>query len=62
MNKHERMIEMHIKRGVKILNALPDGWHYDKLATTAPVGYIWANNGVSRFDKSYESALIKINK
>lgn len=46
-------------RSTRKLDKLPDGWRCVDGATTAPVGWLWANNGESRFGGSYESALVK---
>lgn len=49
-----------IKKGVRVLNELPNGWKAIQNATNAPLGYVWVNNGKSHFSKEYEHALLKI--
>ena len=41
---------------------LPEGWKKLDGALTAPEGYYWASNGLSLFNKKYDSALIKETK
>ena len=53
-------LEYFIKKGVKVLNEMPNGWRFIQGATTAPRGYIWVNNGKSFFSKEYKHALLKI--
>lgn len=50
--------------GVRRLEALPEGWTYLRGALTAPLGWRWASNGVSRFDPrgGYEHALIRVRE
>lgn len=38
------------------LTALPKGWRY--IGKVAPVGWKWASNGKSKFDKAYRAALV----
>ena len=33
------------RENIPILDQLPDGWQFNELATTAPTGFKWANNG-----------------
>ncbi len=49
--------------GVEIVDELPEGWHVDNGALTAPTGSKWISNGGSLFwrtngRKRYESALL----
>lgn len=41
-------------------DALPTGWRLLRGASTAPVGWAWACNGLSRFDPGYRHALVII--
>ena len=43
----------------EVKDTLPNGWKKLEGALTAPNGYYWANNCKSRWDKKYESALIR---
>lgn len=47
--------------GVPRFDKLPDGWRYIDGAKTAPRGWRWASNGMSRFgrDKAYRHALVR---
>jgi len=40
---------------------IPKGWKKTIGATTAPIGYVWYNNGESRFSGKRESMLVKEN-
>ena len=40
-------------------DTLPEGWRRVKGATTAPVGWYWANNGKGLFSKEYEHGLVR---
>ena len=40
------------EQGVEVRNTLPDGWMPVQGALTAPIGYYWASNNVSRFSQS----------
>ena len=42
-----------------VCNSLPNGWKIDALALTAPKGFLWINNGKSRFGGEYISALLR---
>lgn len=57
MNKGR--LESMIARGIKVYNSIPQGWTKIDGATTQPQGYQWINNGLSRWDKNYMSALCK---
>ena len=52
-------LEQMIKRGVVVLDTLPEGWQEVKGAMTAPRGYYWAEKRVSRFSPQHKTALIK---
>ena len=41
------------------LDALPEGWRVNRKATTAPKGWVWADNGKSRFAPGFEHALVR---
>lgn len=60
--KHEAIKQALCAMGVQVLEKLPEGWRYNKYATTAPEGYKWANNGKDYFSGAYENALIKIDE
>lgn len=42
----------------RIFDAMPDGWVITEGATTAPAGFIWINNGKSRFGGEYAYGLL----
>lgn len=42
-------------------DALPEGWKRIKGATTAPVGWYWANNGKGLFSNEYKHGLVREN-
>ena len=44
---------------MKKLETLPEGWKRVEGATTAPVGWYWANNGKSHFSAEYRHALVR---
>jgi len=46
----------------KVYKTIPKGWSVTKGATTAPRGYVWINNGESRFSGKRKSALLKKKK
>lgn len=55
-------MDKEIKRKeIKRFEVLPEGWAFIKGASTAPVGYRWANNRKSRFSAEYEQALVKVD-
>ena len=39
--------------------SLPEGWHENKGAQTAPMGYVWISNGVSVFSSDYRHGLLR---
>lgn len=41
-----------------VIDSLPSGWRQIQGALTAPTGYRWVSNGVSRFSNDYQQALI----
>ena len=43
------------------LSDIPTGWRELSGATTAPVGFTWVCNGLSRFgsDRAYRNALVR---
>ena len=42
------------------LNTLPEGWNRNDKAMTAPRGWMWADNGKSRFGGGYRQALVRL--
>lgn len=50
-----------IPNGVSVVGKVPKGWRVNRGATTAPRGYVWIDNGKSRFSakRDYRHALIK---
>lgn len=48
---------------VKKINQVPKGYIKTRNTTTAPKGYAWYSNGISRFDKQgkKKSVLVKLN-
>lgn len=47
---------------VRVYDKIPDGWHINTAATTAPPGYEWINNYKNSFDPNYEHGLLHIRK
>ena len=43
-----------------IYDKMPDGWHENKGAQTAPNGYVWISNCVSVFSSEYRHGLLKL--
>ncbi len=58
----EERISYFKRIGVTFFDELPKGWKLDESGTTAPNGYAWCNNGVSRFSNQYRIALVKIDE
>lgn len=42
-----------------VYTTIPDGWKIIEGATNAPRGYVWINNGKSRFGGEYQQALYR---
>ena len=47
---------------MKTFDKIPKGWKVTEGAQTAPAGYVWINNGKSRFGGEYEQALLKTDQ
>jgi len=45
--------------GVQVYESMPDGWHENRGAQTAPRGYVWISNGVSVFSPDYRHGLLR---
>ena len=66
ISQPDSSVNSEVKQGVRkngsmfsYVDRLPDGYTYDKNATTAPLGYRWASNNKSRFSGERESILVK---
>lgn len=44
---------------IPVYTTIPDSWRIDEGATTAPRGYVWINNGKSRFGGEYQQVLYR---
>ena len=62
MNKTERRIAFFKREGVKFLDTMPEGWRINRLATNAPHGYVWINNGKPLLSGEYDNALLKTTR
>lgn len=54
-------VEYWQKRGVNIYAELPKGWRIVGASMTSPAGYVWIDNGKSRFNPFYKHGLMKLN-
>lgn len=50
----------YLLRTVRVYKTMPQGWSYNRGASSAPRGYAWINNGKPVLSGSYEHALLKI--
>lgn len=49
-----------ILKSEKVFTKMPSGWRHCH-GSSAPIGYLWINNGKSLFGGQYEHALLKVS-
>lgn len=54
----QKTMKNALGKDVPFIRKIPNGWKVTESATTAPKGYVWVDNGKSRFSKERQIALV----